>query len=65
LAFTGAFLITLIVYNLNNFDFHMIIHRTDIAIEVLRVVAASSAMILAGPATALIGAFIYSPKENR
>jgi uncharacterized membrane protein len=60
LAFTGAFLITLIVYQLNNFDFHMIIHRTDIAIEVLRVVAASSAMILAGPATALIGAFIYS-----
>ncbi|MCL1991837.1 MAG: YibE/F family protein [Spirochaetes bacterium] len=64
LAFTGAFFISLIVFRLNNFEYHMLIHRPDIAIEVLRIVAASSAMVLCAPATALIGSFAHAAKES-
>ena len=63
LAFTGTFFISLVLFRLNNFDFHMLIHRTDIAIEVLRAISASAAMVLCGPATALIGSRIYSAKK--
>ena len=65
LAFTGAFFITLILFQLNNFDYHMIIHRADIAVEVLRIVTASVGMILAGPATALIGSYVYSNQKKK
>ena len=67
LAFTGAFFITLVLFQLNNFDYHMLIHRTDIAIEVLRIVTASVAMILSAPATAFIGAYVYCKcsKQNK
>jgi len=63
LAFTGAFFVTLILFRLNNFDYHMLIHRTDIAIEVLRAITASAAMVLAAPSTALIGSHIYCSKR--
>jgi len=65
LAFTGAFFITLVLFQLNNFDFHMLIHRTDIAIEVLRIVTASVALILSAPATVLIGSYAYCAKPKK
>lgn len=64
LAFTGAFFVTLILFRLNNFDFHMLIHRTDIAIEVLRAITASAAMVLAAPATAFIGSYVHGKKQG-
>ena len=60
LAFTGAFFVTLVLFRLNNFDYHMIIHRTDIAIEVMRALTASVALVLCAPATALISSRMYS-----
>jgi len=62
LAFTGAFFVTLVVFRLNNFDYHMVIHRTDIAIEVLRALSASAAIVLCAPATALISSRVYSKR---
>lgn len=60
LAFTGAFFVTLVLFQLNNFDYHMVIHRTDIAIEVMRALTASVALVLCAPATALISSRVYS-----
>jgi len=64
LAFTGAFFVTLVLFRLNNFDYHMIIHRVDIAIEVLRAITASAALVLCAPATAIIGSRIYCSQTN-
>ena len=64
LAFTGAFFVTLVLFRLNNFDYHMIIHRVDIAIEVLRAITASAALVLCAPATAIIGSRIYCVQLN-
>ncbi|MCL2547227.1 MAG: YibE/F family protein [Oscillospiraceae bacterium] len=64
LAFTGTFFVTLILFRLNNFDYHMIINRTDIAIEVLRALTASAAMVLAAPVTVLIGAHVYCARRR-
>jgi len=64
LAFTGTFFVTLVLFRLNNFDYHMIIHRADIAVEVLRAISASIGMVLCGPATALIGSRIYAAKDT-
>ena len=63
LAFTGAFFVTLLLFRLSNFDYHMLINRTDIAIEVLRIITASAATVLCAPATALIGSKLYSAKK--
>jgi len=65
LAFAGAFFITLILFHLHDFEFHMLIHRADIAIEVLRAVTTSAAMVLAAPVTALIGSYAYSSKKQK
>jgi uncharacterized membrane protein len=65
LAFTGTFFVTLVLFQLNNFDYHMIIHRTDIAIEVLRAMTASAALVLCAPATALISARMYCAKQSK
>jgi len=62
LAFTGAFFVPLVVIRLQNFEFHAIIHNPDIALEVLRIITASSATVLAAPATALIASYLYSAK---
>ena len=62
LAFTGAFFVTLVLFRLNNFDYHMVIHRTDIAIEVMRALTASVALVLCAPATALISSRVYSKR---
>ena len=62
LAFMGAFLVSLILFRTNNFSYDMLINRTDIAIEVLRAVSASAAMVLAAPATAAFGSYLYAKK---
>jgi len=59
LAFTGTFFISLLLFRLNNFEYNMLINRADIAIEVLRAVSATAAMIVCAPATAMIGSWVY------
>jgi len=60
LAFTGTFLITLILFRVNHLQYNLMINRVDIAIEVLRAISASAAMVLCAPATAFIGSRIYA-----
>lgn len=60
LAFTGTFFITLIMFQLHELNYTMLINRVDIAIEVLRAVSASVGMILCAPATAALGSYAYS-----
>ena len=60
LAFTGTFFITLIVLNINDSPYIVLINRTDMAIEVLRAISASAAMVLCAPATAFIGAKAFA-----
>ena len=62
LAFAGTFFISLIIFRTNSLSVDMIINSADIGIEVLRSLSASSAMVLTAPATAAIGAYIYSKK---
>ena len=62
LAFTGTFFITLIMFQLHELNYTMLINRVDIAIEVLRAVSASAGMILCAPATALLGSYAYRTK---
>lgn len=64
LAFTGTFFITLIMFRINNFPYHMVVHQSDIAIEVLRSVSASAAMVLCAPATSIIASYVYAGKEK-
>ena len=59
LAFTGTFFITLIMFQLHELNYNMLINRVDIAIEVLRAISASAGMILCAPATALVGSYMY------
>jgi len=65
LAFTGTFLISLILFRVNNFSYNMLINRVDIAVEVLRAISASVAMVLCAPATAIIGAYAHSSWGKR
>ena len=65
LAFTGTFFITLILFNVNNVQYIVLINRADIGIEVLRAISASAAMVLCAPATVLIGSHVFSSKEGR
>jgi len=62
LAFTGTFFITLIMFQLHELNYTMLINRVDIAIEVLRAISASAGMILCAPATALLGSYMYRTK---
>ncbi|MCL2386649.1 MAG: YibE/F family protein [Defluviitaleaceae bacterium] len=59
LAFTGTFFVTLIMFQLHELNYTMLINRVDIAIEVLRAISASAGMILCAPATALLGSYVY------
>jgi len=60
LAFTGSFFIMLILFNVHSTQYAVLINRTDIAIEVLRAVSATAAMVLCAPATAFIGARVFN-----
>lgn len=62
LAFTGTFFITLIMFQLHELNYTMLINRIDIAIEILRAISASAGMILCAPATALLGSYVYRAK---
>ena len=62
LAFAGTFFISLIIFRINKFNYHMLISSTDIGIEVLRAIAASTALILVAPVTAFIGSKVYGKK---
>jgi len=64
LAFTGTFFVTLIMFQLHELNYTMLINRVDIAIEVLRAISASAGMILAAPATALLGSYVYAKKAT-
>ncbi|MCL2618056.1 MAG: YibE/F family protein [Defluviitaleaceae bacterium] len=64
LAFTGSFFIMLILFNINNFQYIVLINRVDIGIEILRAISASAAMVLCAPATVLIGAHVFAAKKN-
>lgn len=56
LAFTGSFLISLILFAITNTNYQVLVNRVDIGIEILRAFAASSAMIVCAPVTVLISA---------
>ncbi|MCL1948848.1 MAG: YibE/F family protein [Turicibacter sp.] len=62
LAFTGSFLVPLILFRTSNNDYNMLINRTDIGIEVLRAISASASMVLCAPATAVIGSHFHAAK---
>jgi len=63
LAFTGTFLISLILFATMNTNYHLLINRVDIAIEILRAISASAAMIVCAPVTVLIGAHVFSKRR--
>jgi uncharacterized membrane protein len=58
LAFTGAFFIMLILFNVHATQYAVLINRTDIAIEVLRAISASAAVVVVAPATAFLSAWL-------
>jgi uncharacterized membrane protein len=60
LAFTGTFLISLILFAITNTQYDVMINRVDISIEILRAVSASAAMIVCAPITVLISAIAFS-----
>jgi len=62
LAFTGTFLVTLMLLANTNAQHLVIINRVDIGIEMLRAISASAAMLVVAPATALLGAYFYSKR---
>lgn len=62
LAFTGTFLISLILFATTNTQYQVMISRVDISLEILRAVSASAAMIVCAPITVLIGAAAFSQK---
>lgn len=62
LAFTGTFLISLILFAITNTQYEVMMNRVDISIEILRVVSASAAMIVCAPITVLINAVAFSRK---
>ena len=65
LAFTGTFFVTLILFQLHELHYTMLINRIDIAIEVLRAISASVGMILCAPVTALLGSYVHSRRTAR
>jgi len=65
LAFTGTFFITLIMFQLHELNYTMLINRIDIAIEVLRAISASAGMVLCAPATALLGSYAYRARPMK
>jgi uncharacterized membrane protein len=60
MAFTGASLITLILFRIYNYQFTLLINQNEVAIEILQAAASSSALILCAPITAYIAARFYS-----
>jgi len=64
LAFTGTFLISLILFATTNTQYEVMINRVDISIEILRAVSASAAMIVSAPITVLISAVVFSRSES-
>jgi len=64
LAFTGTFLISLILFATMNTSYQVLINRVDIAIEILRAISASAAMIVCAPVTVLIGAYVFSKRRS-
>ena len=62
LAFTGTFLINLLLFATTNTNYHVLINRADIVIEILRAISASSAMVLCAPITAFISASTFAKK---
>ena len=63
LAFTGTFFISLVTYRINGANFNAIINSNDIAIEILRAVCATAALILVVPITAFVAARSYRSKS--
>ena len=64
LAFVGSFLISLLLFAITNTNYQVLVNRVDIGIEILRAFAASAAMIVCAPATALISASKFSKGSN-
>lgn len=62
LAFAGTFFISLVMFRINKFDYGMLINSTDIAIEILRAISASSSLVLVAPVTAFIASKMYGSK---
>ncbi|MCL2045229.1 MAG: YibE/F family protein [Oscillospiraceae bacterium] len=62
LAFTGTFFITLVTYRITGSNYSAIINSSDIAIEIIRAVSATAALILAVPITSLVAVRIYRGK---
>ncbi|MCL1989880.1 MAG: YibE/F family protein [Defluviitaleaceae bacterium] len=64
LAFTGSFLIALILFRTDNVAYDMLMNQVNIGIEVLRAISAFAAMVLAAPATAVIGSHVYGKNHH-
>lgn len=64
LAFTGTFFVSLLLFNVNQVPYQALINRVDMGIEVLRALAASSAMVLTAPATAWVGARLFAHRDR-
>ena len=65
LAFTGTFLVSLVVFATTNTTSHVLISRNDVGIEVLRAVSASVAMIICAPITVLLGSSLFLKREEK
>ena len=59
LAFTGTFFISLVTFRINGSNYNAIINGSDIAIEIIRAVSATAALILVAPITAFVAARAY------
>ncbi|MCL2071070.1 MAG: YibE/F family protein [Oscillospiraceae bacterium] len=59
LAFTGTFFISLVSMRIGGANFSAIINSSDIAIEIIRAVSATLALVLVAPITAFVAAHVY------
>jgi uncharacterized membrane protein len=65
MALTGSFFVTLIMFRIYNIQFNQLINIDDIAIELLQVLASSSALVLCAPVTAFVAAYLYGGKPGK
>ena len=60
LAFAGTFFIALVTYRISGTNYDAIINSSDIAIEILRAVSATAALVIVAPITAMVASRVYS-----
>lgn len=63
MALTGTSLISIIMFRFYHFDTNYIINMNEIALELMQVLASTSALILCAPATAYLAAHLYGKQQ--